>query len=220
MLANSKFAKFFASLLIFVGLAVLSVIARGTEYVTCGSVAKLMNTDNKVRLHSHDIKYGGGSGQQSVTAVDTKEDGNSYWLLKAPTGKHCPRGQPFKCGDIIRLEHTQTQKNLHSHHVSSPLSGKQEVSAYGNNGDGDTGDHWMIVCPSEYWERDEPVMFKHMDTDAYLAVTRRTYGSPIVGHNEVVGEYSSNSYSQWQAMEGLFIHPNDFKSSHTVHTEL
>ncbi|OXU28103.1 hypothetical protein TSAR_015371 [Trichomalopsis sarcophagae] len=196
------------------------VTARGTKYVTCGSVIKLLNTDYNVRLHSHDIKYGTGSGQQSVTAVETKEDGNSYWLVKAPTGKQCGRGKPIKCGDTIRLEHVATKKNLHSHHVSSPLSGKQEVSAYGNNGDGDTGDHWMVVCPSDYWERDEPVMLKHIDTEVYLAVTGRTYGSPIVGQNEVVGEYSSNSYSQWQAMEGLFIHPNDFKTLHHEHTEL
>lgn len=48
----------------------------------------------------------------------------------------------------------------------------------------------------------------------------RTFGSPISGQSEVVGEYSSNSYVQWQAMEGLFLHPNDFKSQHIEHTEL
>ena len=74
----------------------------------------------------------------------------------------------IKCGDTIRLEHVATKKNLHSHHVSSPLSGKQEVSAYGNNGDGDTGDHWMVVCPGDYWERDEPIMLKHIDTEALV----------------------------------------------------
>lgn len=68
------------------------VAAKGTKYVTCNSVIKLMNTDYNVRLHSHDIKYGTGSGQQSVTAVETKEDGNSYWHVKAPTSKQCTRG--------------------------------------------------------------------------------------------------------------------------------
>ena len=34
------------------------------EYVTCGSVMKLVNTRSNVRLHSHDVKYGSGSGQQ------------------------------------------------------------------------------------------------------------------------------------------------------------
>lgn len=42
--------------------------------------------------------------------------------------------EKVKCGDIIRLQHTATNKNLHSHHFSSPLSGNQEVSAYGENG--------------------------------------------------------------------------------------
>ena len=34
------------------------------EFVTCGSSLKLLNTHNNVRLHSHDVKYGSGSGQQ------------------------------------------------------------------------------------------------------------------------------------------------------------
>ncbi|XP_066603071.1 stromal cell-derived factor 2 [Prorops nasuta] len=199
-----------------------SVQGKGTRYVTCGSVLKLMNVDYNVRLHSHDIKYGSGSGQQSVTGIDTKEDGNSYWLIKAEYGKECVRGKPINCGDIIRFEHTATNKNLHSHHVSSPLSGKQEVSAYGDSkGEGDTGDNWMLVCQSDFWEREKPVMLKHMDTETYLAVSGKTYGSPIYGQVEVVGEYSPSSpHIQWQSMEGLFIHPNDLKAQHYEHTEL
>lgn len=58
-----------------------------------------------------------------------------------------------------------TKKNLHSHHHKSPLSGRQEVSAYGDsNGNGDTGDHWIVMCSSKHWNRDENVMFKHVDT--------------------------------------------------------
>ncbi|GFT90793.1 hypothetical protein TNCV_2708271, partial [Trichonephila clavipes] len=34
------------------------------SYVTCGSVIKLLNNHSKVRLHSHEVKYGSGSGQQ------------------------------------------------------------------------------------------------------------------------------------------------------------
>lgn len=49
------------------------------NYITCGSVIKLKNAaKDNVRLHSHDIKYGTGSGQQSVTAADRKES-SSYW---------------------------------------------------------------------------------------------------------------------------------------------
>ena len=34
------------------------------KHVTCGSVLKLRNIRQNVRLHSHDVKYGSGSGQQ------------------------------------------------------------------------------------------------------------------------------------------------------------
>jgi dolichyl-phosphate-mannose--protein O-mannosyl transferase len=65
---------------------------KNSEYVTCGTVTKLYNIDLKVRLHSHDVKYGAGSGQQSVTGSDLSEDINSHWEIKAATGKHCKRG--------------------------------------------------------------------------------------------------------------------------------
>lgn len=72
----------------------------------------------------------------------------------------------MKCGGTIRLEHTQTQKNLHSHMFQSPLSGNQEISCYGDeSGDGDTGDHWIVVCSGDLWSRDDSVMLKHVDTD-------------------------------------------------------
>src|SRR5699024_11190942 len=63
--------------------------AAGTTYVTCGSVLKLMNSNAGVRLHSHDIKYGSGSGQQSVTGTDKQEDINSYWQVRAKTDQQC-----------------------------------------------------------------------------------------------------------------------------------
>ncbi|XP_012229878.1 stromal cell-derived factor 2 isoform X2 [Linepithema humile] len=206
-------ARLFLSSFTILLLCISYIQAKGTQHVTCGSVLKLMNVDYNVRLHSHDIKYGSGSGQQSVTGTEVKEDGNSYWLVKAESGKQCVRGKPIKCGDIIRLEHVTTKKNLHSHLVSSPLSGKQEVSAYGDNkGDGDTGDNWILVCNNDFWERDDTIMFKHVDTETFLAVSGRAYGNPISGQIEVVGDYSANSpHTQWTTMEGLFIHPNDFK---------
>jgi len=60
--------------------------------VTCGSLLKLLNNAFKVRLHSHDIKYGSGSGQQSVTGTDIKEDVNSYWVVKGTSKLPCKRG--------------------------------------------------------------------------------------------------------------------------------
>lgn len=71
---------------------VFTFIASKSTYVTCGSVLKLLNEDGDVRLHSHDVKYGTGSGQQSVTGTKLQEDSNSHWLIKAATGKTCSRG--------------------------------------------------------------------------------------------------------------------------------
>ena len=60
--------------------------------VTCGSVIKLQNLSYKIRLHSHDVKYGSGSGQQSVTGTDQKEDVNSHWAVLGPINETCKRG--------------------------------------------------------------------------------------------------------------------------------
>lgn len=87
---------------------------------------------------------------------------------------HCR--QPVKCGDTIRLQHVATNKNLHSHHFSSPLSGNQEISCYGENGLGDSGDHWKVICSDDVWQRSNAVKLFHIDTDVYLSVSGRTFG--------------------------------------------
>ncbi|RWW11588.1 hypothetical protein BHE74_00020878 [Ensete ventricosum] len=48
--------------------------------ITYGSVIKLMHERTKYRLHSHDVPYGSGSGQQSVTGSPEVDDSNSYWV--------------------------------------------------------------------------------------------------------------------------------------------
>lgn len=144
-----------------------STLAKEDDFnmITCGSVFKLSNGYNEFRLHSHDVKYGSGSGQQSVTGTPNREDVNSYWAVKGTPDKACSRGEPIKCGATIRLEHLETKKNLHSHYFKSPISGYQEVSAFGKEGEGDSGDIWTVVCSEEHWEQDAKVRFKHVDTE-------------------------------------------------------
>ncbi|XP_013405901.1 stromal cell-derived factor 2-like isoform X2 [Lingula anatina] len=182
------------------------------EFVTCGSVLKLLNTRASVRLHSHDVKYGSGSGQQSVTAVDSSDDHNSYWQVQPKMGGQCTRGNPVKCGQTIRLQHVTTQKNLHSHHFQSPLSRNQEVSAFGDGGEGDEGDHWAVTCSGKYWSRTEPVRLKHVVTEHYLHVSGDTFGRPIHGQREVSAYHSPSDANLWQAMEGIFVKPNSGSS--------
>ncbi len=54
----------------------------------------------RFRLHSHDIKWGSGSGQQSVTAVSAMDDPNSYWTIKPAHGEQCPQGTPVRHGQV------------------------------------------------------------------------------------------------------------------------
>ena len=42
-------------------------------------------------------------------------------------------------------------RNLHSHHFSSPLTNQQEVSAFGEMGEGDTGDVWKVMIVIVIW---------------------------------------------------------------------
>ena len=42
----------------------IDLLSIGFQHVTCGSVLKLVHTQSNYRLHSHDVKYGSGSGQQ------------------------------------------------------------------------------------------------------------------------------------------------------------
>uniref|UniRef100_T1H413 MIR domain-containing protein n=1 Tax=Megaselia scalaris TaxID=36166 RepID=T1H413_MEGSC len=189
--------------------------------VTYGSILKLLNQDYGYRLHSHDVKYGSGSGQQSTTGIELKEDVNSHWVVKTTEDKFVNRGEHVKCGDVIRLEHLTTKKNLHSHMFSSPLSGEQEISCYGNDGEGDSGDNWQVVCGGESWNRDLPVRFKHKDTSAYLGMSGRTFGRPISGQMEVVGYSSAQHGTKWTTAEGLFISPSEEEHlDDYAHTEL
>ena len=90
---------------------------------------------------------------------------NSHWSIKGSTERNmCTRGNPVECGQKVRLEHLSTKRNLHSHHFSSPLTNSQEVSLFGENRVGDTGDVWTVVGEGEYWSRDNNVQFKHVDT--------------------------------------------------------
>jgi dolichyl-phosphate-mannose--protein O-mannosyl transferase len=59
-----------------------AAFAKDTQEVTCGSVIKLVHEETRHKLHSHDIAYGSGSGQQSVTGFEGSDDANSYWVVK------------------------------------------------------------------------------------------------------------------------------------------
>jgi len=175
------------------------------KYVTCGSILKLYNSRQGVRLHSHDIKYGSGSGQQSVTGSTQEDDHNSYWAVRGFHNSQCERGEKVKCDDIIRLQHMATKRNLHSHLFQSPISHNQEVSAFGDDGKGDRGDNWIVKCSGKFWNRKDKVRFQHLDTMKFLHASHETFGRPIAGQREIVGYQNEDAANQWLAQEGVYV---------------
>lgn len=186
--------------------------------VACGSTIKLIHKETKHHLHSHSIAWGSGSGQQSVTSTGSNNDPGSMWIIKESfRGENCETGQPIKCGDVIRLEHMSTGKNLHSHLFKASLSGNQEVSGYGDGDNGDTGDNWKVVCETKdtYWTRGAPVVFQHVDTGKYLFsadTVKFNQGNcgmncPIMGQNEVSASAKKDVKNRWVAAQGVYVTP-------------
>lgn len=85
-------------------------------------------------LHSHWHLYPDGVGirQQQVTTYSHKDD-NNLWIVKKYNTNEIPSEPTLvKHGDLIRLEHVITQRNLHSHKDLAPLSKKHyQVTGYG-----------------------------------------------------------------------------------------
>lgn len=131
----------------------------------------------------------------------------------------CEAGTPIKCGDVIRLEHMVTHKNLHSHLFVAALSGNQEVSGYGEGDIGDTGDNWKLICESndKIWKRGTPVSLQHVDTGKYLYSAEKVKftqqncggGCPIMGQNEVSASVRKDVMNRWYAAQGMYISPTN-----------
>uniref|UniRef100_A0AC11AXI9 Protein O-mannosyltransferase 2 n=1 Tax=Ovis aries TaxID=9940 RepID=A0AC11AXI9_SHEEP len=122
------------------------------EHLAYGSMITVKNLRMAIGyLHSHRHFYpeGVGARQQQVTTYLHK-DYNNLWIIK----KHNSNSDPLdpshpvefvRHGDIIRLEHKETSRNLHSHYHEAPLTRKHyQVTGYGINGSGDSNDFWRI----------------------------------------------------------------------------
>ncbi|XP_029688613.1 protein O-mannosyl-transferase 2 isoform X2 [Takifugu rubripes] len=99
-------------------------------------------------LHSHWHLYpeGVGAKQQQVTAYHHK-DYNNLWIVQRQQNDEYPSESPelVRHGDIIRLEHKETTRNLHSHLHEAPVTKRHfQVTGYGTNGSGDANDLWKV----------------------------------------------------------------------------
>ncbi|KKK24137.1 hypothetical protein P175DRAFT_0437932 [Aspergillus ochraceoroseus IBT 24754] len=109
-------------------------------------------------LHSHVQTYPEGSSQQQVTCYHHK-DANNEWFIypnrQAPEYDQNADLRFIGDGEVIRLIHGQTGRNLHSHNIPAPITKSHyEVSCYGNMTVGDDKDHWKIEVVDDAASRD------------------------------------------------------------------
>lgn len=139
--------------------------------VRYGDEVRLRHLHSYRTLHSHALNYRHrrGSGQQQVTGFDGMDD-NDLFRVKAPHGSAvgARNGDVVSNGDIIRLEHVNTKRNLHSHAgIPSPVTRQQEVSCFGENGEGDDNDNWRLESPRQ-WTFGDAVRLVHINTNHAL----------------------------------------------------
>ena len=195
------------------------------KFVTCGSAIKLAHIESgrKFFLISEEKNLQSGSGQQLVTASEDNRTPEGLWQVReghnAESGT-CESGRPVRCGEIVRLTHLRTNVNLHTHAIRSPLSNQHEVSGFGENGEGDSGDDWKVVCDgvtrnrAMYWVRGAPIQLRSMATHRLLGASSTVKfnenncgrGCPILNQLEVFGRDGNDSYSHWVVESGVHLY--------------
>jgi len=129
--------------------------ATGPSAVAYGGVLRMKNSIIAgTYLHSHHHLYppGVGARHQQVTTYGFT-DNNNLWLVKRESGPTSMATESGKLdwvrnGDLIRLEHKPTQRNLHSHRMPAPVTVRHfQVTGYGKNGSGDVNDVWRLHIP-------------------------------------------------------------------------
>ncbi|RXK40898.1 dolichyl-phosphate-mannose-protein mannosyltransferase [Tremella mesenterica] len=135
-------------------------------------------------LHSHVQTLPVGSLQQQVTCYHYKDD-NNHWVI-TPTWEEDPVDSDgpiryLQHGDALRLVHSSTGRNLHSHSIAAPVTKENwEVSGYGNATIGDDNDIWVVevVDDTHRSRKDQKdgrihslttrMRFRHRTLDCYL----------------------------------------------------
>jgi len=189
------------------------------KFITCGSAVKLKHVQSgeKFYLDSGEVTSQRGSGQQMVTLKPSNDSHSSLWLVReAYDPEHtvpCVTATPVKCNSIIRLTHVQSNKNLHSHSYKSALASKQEVTCFGEGGNGDASDNFEVICRGKFWEKDVEIMFQHVETKKYLAASNKVAfnerncggNCPIKNHLEAFAIASMDQHVAFKADLGIFL---------------
>ena len=106
-----------------------------------------LKTDRLLFSLDRYFDHANSSNQQMVVATRALESG-TLWLVKPrhESAGQVANGTPVRRGELIRLEHVLTRRNLHSHpNIPAPKDKtQQEVTACGDGGFCDTNDDWIL----------------------------------------------------------------------------
>ena len=189
-----------------------------SKTITYGSSLRIQNVITKYHLSSFGMNWSTGSGLQIVTAVQSDKDLNSLFTIKE--GDTYPmkiNGDPVLCGEVIRLEHIITGKNLHSHDFKSFVTNSQEACAFGEDGNGDVNDNYRITC---YKQEDNDLItgkteffLQHVPTEKWLYINYKTSmfndnncrGCPIRGQREVSLTSKKDKQCLWKVIGGIIF---------------
>ncbi|MBP6809926.1 MAG: membrane dipeptidase [Saprospiraceae bacterium] len=187
----------------------LSFFAKAQNY---GDIVKIKHVLTNTHLHSHAIHYGHpqSSGQQQVTAFGGADD-NDYWVIKSEHGNNNRSGS-VRHGDVIRLEHYLTRRNLHSHAgIPSPVTGQQEVTCFGENGNGDSNDNWRIeIDGGDTWAANRRIRLIHINTNHALhSHAGHAHPQWTAGQQEVTG-FGGRDDNDWWVLTELRVQWESF----------
>lgn len=159
-----------------------SEVGGGPVDVTFGSKVTIKNQGlNGGLLHSHVQTLPEGSEQQQVTTYHHKDANNDWFIQHKRFDDYYDDNEELQFledGEVIRLMHPNTGRNLHSHNIQAPVTkAKWEVSCYGNLSIGDEKDNWVVEVidnpGNENKSRIHPlsttIRFRHESLGCYLS---------------------------------------------------
>ncbi|SCV67340.1 BQ2448_5986 [Microbotryum intermedium] len=144
-------------------------------------------------LHSHVQTYPVGSQQQQVTCYHYKDENNEF--LITPTWEDPPldESEPLrylKDGDVIRLVHVATGRNLHSHPFVAPVSKlNNEVSCYGNATVGDVNDYWIVEVVDDLMQGSKNKVTRVHSLSTRLRLRHKNSGCYLRAANEILPQW-------------------------------
>lgn len=127
--------------------------------ITFGCTVRLKHALTGKYLTADDERYDhpGTSGQFAVYGGTDDKTEKAQWIIK---GRHSGDrwnfalnrdianrsmiGWPVRKNQGLRFENVATGRDLHSHGARSPRTAQREVTAYGENGNGDTNDNFVV----------------------------------------------------------------------------